>query len=106
MTQPSFKKYLEKLNFVELSKLYDAHNRYFSPHGYDKGKTRSKYFGYCQELIDDMCENGASAEELERAIIFSYVVLDADKCRLSILKAKDDLCIQELYEKYVIGESQ
>lgn len=103
MTSRKFKEFLDKMSFVEYSKIYQAHNDYFSSQGYDKGKVRTGYFTYCQELIEDMTENGATAEELERAIIFSYVVLDSEKCRLSILKAKDDLHIQELYLKYVIG---
>lgn len=103
MTNKKFKDFIDKMNFVEYSKIYQAHNDYFSSQGWSKGKVRKGYFTYCQELIEDMVENGATADELERAIIFSYVVLDAEKCRLSILKAKDDLKIQELYSKYVLG---
>lgn len=103
MTSPSFKKYLDKLSFVELSKLYQAHNDYYSSQGYSRGKERTRYFNYCHELIEDMAEHGASAEELERAIIFSYIVLDSEKFKLSIFKAKEDLLIQELYNKYVLG---
>lgn len=106
MTAAGFKKYLNKINFVGTSKLYQVHNDYYSSQGYSKGKERTRYFGYCQELIDDMVENGATAEELEKAIIFSYVVLDAEKFKLSIVKAKDDLDIQSLYNKYVLGKEE
>lgn len=104
MNSRGFYNYLDKINFVELSKIYQAHNTYFSSQGWDRGKLRTKWFSYCQELIDDMSENNATYEEMERAIIFAYVVLDAEKCRLSIIKAYDDLCIVELYKRYVLGE--
>ena len=103
MNSKGFYNYLTKLNFVEKSKIYNAHNQYFSSQGWSKGPLRTKWFGYCQELIDDMNERGADISEMERAIIFAYVVLDAEKCRLSIIKAYDDLCILELYQKYVLG---
>ena len=94
---------LNKINFVEKSRIYQAHNDYFSSQGWSRGPLRTKWFSYCQELIDDMNERGADIAEMERAIIFAYVVLDAEKCRLSIIKAYDDLCILELYQKYVLG---
>ncbi len=103
MNGRSFRNWLDKLSFVELSKLYQAHNDYYSSQGYSKGTERTRYFTYCHELIEDMVEHGATADELERAIIFSYVVLDSEKYRLSIFKAKEDLLIQELYNKYVLG---
>ena len=106
MNAAGFRKFFDKNNFVEASKLYQVHNDYYSSQGYSKGKERTRYFGYCQELIADMTENGATAEEIERAIIFSYVVLSSEKFKLSILKAKDDLDIQSLYNKYVLGEEE
>ena len=84
--------------------IYQAHNKYYSEFGYSKGATRKKYFSYCQELIEDCIENGGTVEEIERAILFSYVVLDAETYKLDILKAKDDLRITDLYQRYVIGE--
>ena len=61
---------------------------------------------YCfrEELIEDTINNeGSSVAEIERAILFGYVVLDAEKYKLNILRAKEDLEIQELYDKYVLG---
>ena len=101
MTAKEFANWLNTMHFTKLSEVYQAHNKYFSPEVGKRVPQKKVYMGYCKELIADMVEYGATVEEIERAIIFSYVVLDCEKCRLSILAAKDDLLIDELYDKYV-----
>ena len=91
---------LLKKSGLPQSKVYDAHNKYYSGSGYPNRETRKKYTGYCSHLIDGMVENGGKEEELERALLFSYVVLDSEKKKLSIITAKEDFGIQELHDKY------
>lgn len=105
--EEKFIKFLKAMKYDSkeaVNDIYNAHNLYYSGFGYSKGSIRKKYFSYCQELIEDVIENGGTVEEIERAILFAYVVLDSEKFKLNILKAKDDLKITELYQKYVIGE--
>lgn len=103
ITSKKLLEYLEKLNLISKSDIYGTHNKYFSATGYSKGTERTRYFGYCHELIETMIDRNAMYDEVKKAMLFAYVVLDADKYRLSIIKAKDDLDIQELYNKYVLG---
>lgn len=86
---------------ISKSKVYDARNKYFSHNGYPTKAMRQKYISYCSKLISEMTIKNATAEELERALLFSLVVLDSVKCRLSLTEAKDDLDILELEMKYV-----
>ena len=102
MRQKTFYDWLMQFG-LEKSKVYDLHNRFYSYNGWTKGKTRSNYFSYCQELVECMSEYGATEAEIEIALIFCYVVLDCEKYKLSVLKAKDELNIDELYKKYVLG---
>lgn len=101
-----FKKFLDTVKGKENlnEAIYDSRQKYYSSYGYSSGSTRKRYFSYCQELIEDTINNeGSSVAEIERAILFGYVVLDAEKYKLNILRAKEDLEIQELYDKYVLG---
>lgn len=84
---------------VQKSTIYELRNKY---HTFDvpTRAIRQTYLGFCSKLLTDMSANGATAEELEKAIMFSLVVLDSEKYKLSIIKAKDDMDIQMLYEKY------
>lgn len=84
---------------VQKSSIYELRNKYYTFEPTPRS-VRQTYIGFCSNLITNMTVNGATAEELERAILFSCVVLDSDKYRLNILTAKDDLDIQALYEKY------
>lgn len=93
---------LLKKSGLPQSKVYDAHNKYYSGSGYPNRETRKKYTDYCSHLIDGMVENGGKEEEFERALLFSFVCIDSIKYKLSILKAKEDLGIDELYLKYYV----
>lgn len=84
---------------IQKSSIYELRNKYYTFEPTPRS-VRQTYIGFCSNLITNMTTNGATAEELEKAILFSVVVLDADKYRLNILTAKDDLGIQSLYEKY------
>lgn len=84
---------------VQKSSIYELRNKYYTFDPPAKS-IRQTYMGFCSNLIANMTVNGATAEELERAILFSYVVLDSEKFKLNILTAKDDFGIQELHEKY------
>lgn len=84
---------------VQKSAIYELRNKYYTFEPTPKS-VRQTYIGFCSNLIANMTANGATAEELEKAILFSIVVLDSDKYRLNILTAKDDFGIQALHEKY------
>lgn len=84
---------------IQKSSIYELRNKYYTFEPTPRS-VRQTYIGFCSNLITNMSANGATAEELEKAILFSVVVLDADKYRLNILTAKDDLGIQALHEKY------
>lgn len=94
----TLKEMLEKSG-VQKSSIYELHNKYYTFEPTPRS-VRQTYLGFCSNLITNMTVNGATAEELEKAILFSCVVLDSDKYRLNILTAKDDFGIQALYEKY------
>lgn len=84
---------------IQKSTVYELRNKYYTFEPTPRS-VRQVYIGFCTGLITKMTANGATAEELEKAMLFSYVVLDADKYRLNILTAKDDFGIQALHEKY------
>ena len=92
-----------KIDIFELpkSQQYQLRNTYYSMDGFPTKEIQKNYLNYCDKLIDGMCEKGASPKELERALIFCYVVIDSLKCKLSILKAYDDLEIEDLNSRYV-----
>lgn len=89
---------------IPKSKIYEAHNKYYSYDNWTPRMVRTKDIGFCSRLLTDMADNGATEDELERAILFSIVVLDCVKKRLNIKKAFDDLGIAELRDKYMGGE--
>jgi hypothetical protein len=97
MTQ-TLKEMLDKSG-IQKSAVYELRNKYYTLEPTPRS-IRQVYIGFCTGLITKMTANGATADELEKAMLFSYVVLDADKYRLNILTAKDDLGIQALHEKY------
>ena len=84
---------------VQKSTIYELRNKYYTVDPPTRS-IRQTYLGFCSNLIANMVVNGATAEELEKAILFSYVVLDSEKFKLNILTAKDDFGIQKLYAKY------
>lgn len=96
---------LLKKSGLSQSKVYDARNKYYSGSGYPSRETRKEYTDYCSNLIDGMVENGGKEEELERALLFSYVCVDSIKYKLNILKAKEDLGIDELYLRYYVKKN-
>lgn len=56
--------------------------------------------GKNSNLFHDMCQYGATEEELVRAIKYGMVVVDAQKHFLDWKQAKKDFRIDELYKKY------
>lgn len=56
--------------------------------------------GVASNLITDMTIKGAKDEELERALKYSMVVIDAEKHHLNWRGAEEQLCIQALKDKY------
>ena len=92
----------EKIDIFELpkSQQYQLRNTYYSMDGFPTKEIQKNYLNYCNNLIDKMCEGGASPKELERALIFCYVVIDSIRYKLSILKAYDDLEIEDLNNRY------
>lgn len=94
---------LEKLcneGGIPKSTIYDAYNKYYSSNPTSK-TVRQKDIGYCSRLIIEMTAKGATEDEFERAILYSLVVIDCVKKKLSTTKAYEDLNIRELYDKYV-----
>ena len=94
----TLKEMLEKSG-VQKSSIYELHNKYYTFEPIPR-TIRQTYLGFCSNLINSMTANGATAKEIEKAMLFSYVVLDSEKYKLNILTAKDDFGIQALYEKY------
>lgn len=95
-------KELEKRGLVVPESMrYDAQNKYYDPDGYPTKEIRKQYTEFCTNLITDMVANGATAEELEKAILFSMVCIDSQKYKLSIIKAEEDLDIKLFEEKYM-----
>lgn len=77
-------------------------NQYYSPDGYSKGHTRNKWMKIAIKLIQKIRDDGAySVDDIKKAMIFGYVCLDAEKYRLSILMAIDELDIQTLMYRYL-----
>ena len=94
---------LEKLcseSGIPKSTIYDAYNKYYSSSPTSR-TVRQKDIGYCSRLIIGMTAKNATEDEFERAILYSIVVIDCVKKRLSTTKAYEDLDISELYNKYV-----
>lgn len=85
---------------VLASSVYETRDKYFDPHNVPDKETRKELTNYCSELIEAMIANGATSEELEKAIIFSMVCIDSLKYQLSITKAYKDLKIAALEKKY------
>lgn len=80
----------------------DYKNHYYSPDGYAKGHIRNKWMKTSIALIQKIRNDGAySVDDIKKAIIFGYVCLDAEKYRLSILMAIDELEIQTLIYRYL-----
>lgn len=80
---------------------------YKLPEGYpEDGKLVMKesrkgfYMGVASNLITDMTLQRASDPELERAVKYSMVVIDAPKHKLNYIQAANDLGIRQLHEKY------
>lgn len=69
-------------------------------------KRRNSEMGKASNLITDMTIKGASREELERAVKYSMVVIDAKKHKLDYKKAFDDYAIGALKEKYQGGKNR
>lgn len=94
---------LEKLcneSGIPKSTIYDAYNKYYSSSPTSR-TVRQKDIGYCSRLIIEMTAKGATEDEFERVILYSIVVIDCVKKKLSTTKAYEDLNISELYNKYV-----
>lgn len=96
---------LEKLcneSGIPKSTIYDAYNKYYSSSPTSR-TVRQKDIGYCSRLIIEMTAKDATEDEFERAILYSIVVIDCVKKKLSTTKAYEDLNIRELYDKYIKG---
>ena len=94
---------LEKLcneSGIPKSTIYDAYNKYYSSSPTSR-TVRQKDVGYCSRLIMEMTAKNATEDEFEQAILYSIVVIDCVKKKLSTTKAYEDLNIRELYNKYV-----
>lgn len=87
---------------IPKSTIYDAYNKYYSSSPTSR-TVRQKDIGYCSRLIMEMAAKGATEDEFERVILYSIVVIDCVKKKLSTTKAYEDLNISELYNKYVKG---
>lgn len=65
-----------------------------------KHQTQQTQMGIVTNLITDMTLQGASEEELTRAIKQAQVVIDAEKHKLNWKGAEEEYRIAELHEKY------
>lgn len=101
--EKGIEKDLEKLcneSGIPKSTIYDAYNKYYSSSPTSK-TVRQKDIGYCSRLIIEMTAKNATEDEFKRVILYSIVVIDCVKKKLSTTKAYEDLDIRELYDKYV-----
>jgi len=63
-------------------------------------KNKQMEMGIVSNLITDMTLKGAPDDELERAVKYSMIVIDAEKHTLDYASAKKELRIDELKNKY------
>lgn len=56
--------------------------------------------GKAYQLVLDMAEKGATKKELQRAVRYLWVCIDAMKYKLDYCRAKEDFGISELCRKY------
>ena len=64
------------------------------------GRIKGQQMGYVSNLITDMTIQGASTEELARAVRHSMVVIDAEKHNLNYKQSAIDNGIPQLMQKY------
>lgn len=62
--------------------------------------TQQYLVGECSNLIKDMCINGATREEIVKAVKHSMVLINARKYGLDWKKSEQDNDILELKKKY------
>ena len=66
------------------------------------GKYKNKQMGIISNLITDMTFQGASPQELERAVRHSMVVIDSEKHKLNLARSAKDNGIAALQKKYML----
>lgn len=79
---------------------YGAVDPLFYVKGSSFNNGRTKELGKISKLIADMAIKGATEEEIKAAIKYSMILIDAEKHNLDYIKAKKDLKIDEINEKY------
>lgn len=57
--------------------------------------------GRAYQLVSEMLANGATANELDKAMEYIMVTIDAQKFNLDFKRAHDDLDVTELWRKYL-----
>lgn len=67
--------------------------------GFNKGT----YMGVASNLITDMSIKGANLDEIERAVKYSMVIIDAEKHNLNWQQAENDFGIAQLKKDYQNG---
>lgn len=94
---------LKRLEIFEVPKsdIYALRNQFYVLDGFPTKSIRQSHIDFCIKLLDKMVHNGATEEELERVLLFSYVVYYSIESKLSLLKAEDYYNIQELRRKYL-----
>lgn len=108
------KNYLKKL-FIKLKKSPDSpwpelktydyvKNFQISKEEYNKNKRHVFAVYPVERLFEYIALLGGSREEAVRALIFMEVVIDAEKCYLDVSRAREELQIPELIEKYMVGD--
>lgn len=61
---------------------------------------RQEELAFCGDLVADMFTSGACDEDLRKVIMYSMVIIDAEKLNLDWEKARDDFEIIEMIKKY------
>lgn len=91
--------------FTELQEFDPKIYKFADPKGADKNKviketTKQREMGVASNLITDMTLQGASDEDLIRAVKYSMVVIDSKKHELDYKQAKKDYNIEGLKREY------
>lgn len=84
---------------IPKSEIYEAWEKFKTEDAVSRS-VRTVYVGYCSKLLTNMAKNGATEDEMKKAIMFSIVVLDSLKKQLSIEAAKRYYDISFLNNKY------
>lgn len=90
---------MKKVGIKPKTPKYDGDGNLIEYDGFHK----QREMGMVSNLITDMTLKGADTDEISRAVMYSMVVIDAEKHNLNWKQAYQDCNVKELKEKYQDG---